>query len=539
MRRSLRYRQLVSALAFLGVSTAVLTGCSASGKSVATSQTSSVTSTTIVARAVFPKSSFSAHSTVSPSHSTTLSLSAGASVTLSSGSAPAGAVLSATSTSPPHIWNWLAQPLRAPVRLGLSTGKIHGTATLEFPYNPASVPRGVPVAQAFGVATYNPVRGVWVDHAVVIDTVHHLLIATVRHFSWWAAWTWNWADIGAKISQDVLSILGKRTSPPSCQSGVLPAYVQDVVTVASPDSPLYSCAENAEGTLEIKMVDNRNYADVLTFGAPVSVAHHDNGGNPLQYAVSKLIGPHLGHNQLYIPPLAGGYVEIPDTPFQVAVFKAGPTIGTLFADVAQLALGAVNLAKIGGFYTKIALACGQFLSGASVPTSEPAVTSLIESSSGCLEKVIAAVANTGGLDARTLTQLDEIGGTLTFLDHLNVVGTTINVASELGDLVLGATVDRRLRQFTVYHIAVASTTTAVSTTGTSLPSTTAQQGGSAKDTTCEEFSQLDDDQQQVVVQEMMDELGPSATEWGVNVVLPNVRAMCSMYPPNTPISAVF
>ena len=215
------------------------------------------------------------------------------------------------------------------MHLSLSTGQPHGPVTLVFAYNPKSVPAGIPVAQAFGIATYDPTFAVWMDHPIVVDPVHHLLIGVIEHFSWWEPWRWDWDDIGARISQDTLSILGKRTSPPTCLGGPLPAYVQDVVTEADPDDPLYSCAENDDGTLEVKMVDNRNYADVVTFGAPVSAAHHDNGGNPLQYAVSKLIDPHLERDQLYIPSLAGTYVQIPDTPFQEAVFNAGPTRGTL------------------------------------------------------------------------------------------------------------------------------------------------------------------------------------------------------------------
>jgi hypothetical protein len=70
------------------------------------------------------------------------------------------------------------------------------------------------------------------------------------------------------------------------------------------------------------------------------------------------------------------------------------------------------------------------------------------------------------------------------------------------------------------------------------PAPTRPSSGAAN-ATCERFSQLDANGQQALVQQMMDELGPQAQQWGIDVVLPNVRAMCSIYPPNTPISTVF
>jgi hypothetical protein len=58
--------------------------------------------------------------------------------------------------------------------------------------------------------------------------------------------------------------------------------------------------------------------------------------------------------------------------------------------------------------------------------------------------------------------------------------------------------------------------------------------GSAERTSCEDFSRLDDDQQASVVEQMLEEM--NQTGWGVDEVLPNVRAMCNVYPPDTPIS---
>jgi hypothetical protein len=365
---------------------------------------------------------------------------------------PTGAILSATSKEPPlDGWSPEALPLRAPVHLNLSSGTLRGTAILAYPYDPFDLPAGVPSAGSFGIATYDTASRTWLNVPVRLDPRTHVMIAKVSHFSWWEPWTWHWSAIGGKLSQNILSLLGKRVSPPDCAAGPLPRFVQTVITESDSDDPLYSCAQNDDGSLEVKLVDNRNYGDVLHFGTLVSRAHHDNGGNPIQALVSGLIDKHLKANQLCIPPLAGGYVVIPDSKFSTATFNAGPTMATLFADVLQVAFGGLNLAKYGGLYAKLTAACGQFITTAPLPTSRAAVLSDIESLSGCLGTVVDALAHSGSLDGRSLAQLERTAGFLTFLDHVTDVGTAIGVASELGDLVLGATSDRPLREFVVYH----------------------------------------------------------------------------------------
>lgn len=403
---------------------------------------------------VFPPSAYSTQTPVVAGEATTVSLGNGASVSIAPGAAPAGSTVSVTSAGPPTAWDPAATALRAPVHLSVSSGEIDGAATLSFPYDPALVPAGISPDDAFGIATYDSTSHTWVNQPATVDAAHDLIVAQVSHFSWWEPWTWDWTEIGARVSQDTLALLGKRTAPPKCTNDPLPQYIDSVVTQSDPDDPLYSCAQNDDGTLQVKVVDNRNYADILTFGTNVSSAVHDNGGNPIQYAISKLIDPHMQSNELYIPPLAGASVEIPDGQFTFARFVAAPTVGTLLADVAQIAFGGLNLAKAGNLIVKIAGACGQFLTTATLPTSEAAILGLVESVSGCLDKVVVAVAAGGELDGATASDLDKVGGTLTFLDHVTIIGTTIGVASEIGDLVLGATTDKPLRQFTLYHSVV-------------------------------------------------------------------------------------
>lgn len=418
-----------------------------------------VTSCSDTRAGLFPRSDFSARTHVAAAGPTALALGGRSFLTLPAGAAPAGDVLAATSASPPAGgWDRDTVPLRAPVHLTLSRGDLRRASLLSFAYNPALVPAGVSPAAIFGISTYQPGTNTWVPQTVKVDHQHHLIVAIIRHFSWWEPWRWDWG----RISQDVLSVLGKRTSPPACASGSLPGYIQDVVTESDSDDPLYSCAENSDGQLEVKLVNNRNYGMVMTFGAPVSYAHHDNGGDTLQALVSPLIDRTLGRKQLYIPPLSGAEVVIPDTRFTVATFKAGPTRATLFADLAQIAFGGVNVAQLGGAYTKAAAACGQYFATNSLPTSEQGIVSLVESMSGCLTRTVIALSRSGALDRLTIDQLEHISGVLTFLDHATLAAATIGIATEIGDLGLGATVDRGLRQFTVYH-AVKSPVTPPST----------------------------------------------------------------------------
>jgi hypothetical protein len=420
-------------------------------------------------RVTYPVSTFSARIVVRKK-TTSLALGDGGVLDVPSGHAPRGAVLSATSKHPPQRWSVNAQPLRAPIHLVLSTGRLHGKAKLSFPYSSSLLPKGVPPAGALGIATYDPAKRAWVNVPVKIDARRHLIIAEVSHFSWWAPWTWDWTNIGAEISGSVLSLLGKRVPPPACSNEPLPPYIQNVVTESDRNEPLYSCAENADQTLEVKRVDNRNYGEVLAFPVPVTSAHADSGGNLLQAALAKLIAKAVGPNRLYIPPLSGAQMKIPNTHFRTATFTAGPTRATLLADIAQIVFGILPLNSFGPLAGKVAAACGQFLSAAPLPTSRNSVFSIVESAAGCLDQAARAAAHAGLFDKVKIVWLQRLAGTLTFLDHIATVGLGIGVGSEVGDLVLGGTVDRSLRKFTVYHTGPAPARTS-SPTETAPPPT--------------------------------------------------------------------
>jgi hypothetical protein len=486
MPRSRRYGPgkagyaVVSAITLFAAS-GVLTGCSSSQPS--SSGLSTARQRPRVTRVTYPVSTFS-DKVVIGRRTTRLPLGSGGILRLGRGHAPLGAVLSASSKRPPAHWSVNAEPLHAPIHIRLSSGRLHGKAELSFPYNPAVLPKGVPPSSAMGIATYDPVKRAWLNVPVRVDRRSHRIVAEVSHFSWWAPWTWDWTNLGAEISNSVLSLLGKRTGRPTCSNEPLPSYVQNVVTESDQNDPLYSCAANAGGTLEVKLVDNRNYADVLIFPVRVSAARADAGGNLFQAGLSKILFRNMGQNRLYIPPLGSAYVKIPNTHFKTATFTAGPTKRTLLADIAQIVFGGLDLAEFGPLLAKVAEACGQFITTAPLPTSLTAVYELVGSAGDCLAKASAAAAHAGLFDQLKASQLQRLGGSLTFLEHLDIVGVTIGVADEIGDLVLGRTVDQPLRQFTVYHAVSAPPRTSPPTTAPSTTAPTSYQPGSHFDDYC-------------------------------------------------------
>jgi len=143
----------------------------------------------------FPSSNFESHAVVKAGLPTTMPLGEGGTVTLPPGAAPVGASLSVESVNPPSGWDTDHEALRAPVHLALSSGSLQAPATLSFPYDPSVIPAGMSPTDAFGISTYDPSLGEWVDVPVTADQTNHLIVATVSHFSWWNPVSWTGARL--------------------------------------------------------------------------------------------------------------------------------------------------------------------------------------------------------------------------------------------------------------------------------------------------------------------------------------------------------
>jgi hypothetical protein len=295
-----------------------------------------------------------------------------------------------------------------------------------------------------------------------------MITVRINHFSWWEPWTWDWANLGARLSQDVLQALAKRSAAPSCQ-GDLPAYVAFVDTESAASDPLRSCAKTERGVLDVQMTNNRNYGMVMRYGARVSWGWHEAGGSPAQEAITALIDKYIPANSLYIPPLAAASVGVPNTRFGFAVFRAAPTPATVFADVAQLVFGNLPGPAVGTLLARAATNCGQVLGSNPLNLSAGAVESLVMSFGGCLSSVIQEAASLGGLDGLNVTDLESVADISGALARLAYIGIGINLGAEVGDLILGKSWDKGLREFSVEH---ASAITPTSAPTTSPPPTT-------------------------------------------------------------------
>jgi hypothetical protein len=416
---------------------------------------------------------------------TDVNLGDGAVLSIPHGSAPVGATIIVTSSAPPQHWSPAQAPLRSPVHLSLSTGELTGPAILEFPMGPTlSAPEYVTAQDRFGVSTWDALSRSWSDMPVATNPVSRTIIVHIYHFSWWEPWTWDWVNLGAELSQDILQTLGKRSAAPSCRGGI-PAYIAYVNTESAASDPLRSCAETRNGVLEVQMSSNRSYSMVMRYGAPVSWGWHDPSGSPAQEVISVLIDKHLPRNSLYIPPLAAASVGVPNTKFGFAVFEAAPTSATVFADVAQLVFGNLPGPAVGTLLTKALAKCGQLLGFSQINLSLGAAESLVMSIGGCLGAVVQEAASLGGLDALSVTDLERVAGTCAVLARLVDVGIGINLGAEVGDLVLGRFVDQGLREFSVMHAsATPSTGTTSSTTLPTTSSTVSLSPGQHFDSDC-------------------------------------------------------
>ena len=398
-----------------------------------------------------PEGKFHSETVIRPNQTVVAGLGSGATVTIPPGAAHGGNLLTVTSSGPPQNWIEQQVPLRPPVHLQLFTGNLTGTATIEFPYSPADVPSGLSADDVFGVSTFDDATQSWFVVPTHVDSISHMIVAEVTHFSWWEPWKWDWSSIGARLSQDVLQALGKRISAPTCTPGTLPSYVASFIGESDASVPLYSCAENDSGQLVAKLGNNRNYAVVLSYGTSVKFGYHDDGGSPVQFLISKLLDSEMATNQLYIPPLSDASVGIPDNWTGSTTFTASPTSSTVFADIAQLVFGFLSVPGLDSVVSKMASACGQFLVSTPLHLDATSIFGLITSIGDCMGGAVQAVVASGALDGLKLTQLDSIASKLHFLAGATLVGDGVNLGAELGDLILGGSVDKGLRSFTVFH----------------------------------------------------------------------------------------
>ncbi|MCW3011409.1 MAG: hypothetical protein JWO90_1813, partial [Solirubrobacterales bacterium] len=185
----------------------------------------------------------------------------------------------------------------------------------------------------------------WTPYPATFDATTGILSASLEHFSSWKFWEWDWASIGAAVSQNVLQVAGARTGGPDCsQRGPQPEWVGMVVGAEDGDGLVVRACVGSENddTLVIELTNNRPYGLWLDYGgAPIQFGWHESGKNASDL-VRNLLGDYglLGRDGLYLPPLSKASVGIRQLDSNATVvMKVWPTTVTLFADAWAAAAG--------------------------------------------------------------------------------------------------------------------------------------------------------------------------------------------------------
>lgn len=371
--------------------------------------------------------------TVVKGQATTLDLGGGADLIIPPGAMTPGATVSATYKGRPD-GNWTnIAPTFSPVELiSNPPDAIHGLLTLEFPVAADQITPGVDPAVQFGVSTYDPATKTWTPFESTYDSARHMIVALIPHFSWWNPFTWDFDALFANIAQGFGQITGARAGKASC-SGSLPTWVRSMAGVSNDaDVAIHSCGKAKGNVLDIEIVNNRPYGQVLTYGGAVQWGWHDSGQSISQIALDHFMDANMLPTQLYLPPLTRASVGIfePKSATNM-IFHIGPTRISIGADFLFYILGqGVDAIPYAGKCTSMDLQAPIFDKSVSALRDD-----LVEVA-GCVEQTFTNLVKSGALDkvkGNTLAALfGKIKGASLLANGIAIAG---GVTWKIADLV--------------------------------------------------------------------------------------------------------
>lgn len=282
--------------------------------------------------------------TVRAGLATTLNLGNGADLIIPPGAMTAGATVRATYRGQPG-GDWIdIAPTSAPVELiSNPPDAIHGLLTLEFPVPLRQVKAGIDPAIAFGISTYDLLTRKWTPFASAYDAARHMVVALIPHFSWWNPFTWDFGALFASIAQGFGQVVGTRAGQAFCSNGP-PNWVNTLAGITNEaDVAIRSCAASQGDILDVEMVNNRPYGQVLTYGSGVKWGWHESGTSLVEAARDRFMDRQMSTNELYLPPLSHASVGIFEPAAgTLADFHIGVTGLSLGADLVSYALAQVS-----------------------------------------------------------------------------------------------------------------------------------------------------------------------------------------------------
>ena len=212
--------------------------------------------------------------------------------------------------------------------------------TLEFPYDPASVPDGADPSAVMGVSTFDEAAQAWEPLEVRFDTERHVMVAVSPTLSWKWPWQWDWPAVGAGINQRAGELVGKRAPAAACPRGTsLPRWVQSVGTSNDDAVALRTCAESEDGALVVEMVNNRPYGVVMDVDAPTRWRWRAQPEDPAQLLAAVMLDGILAKDQFYLPPLGRATIALKKGTWSSAQLTTGANAATVAATYLTLAFG--------------------------------------------------------------------------------------------------------------------------------------------------------------------------------------------------------
>jgi hypothetical protein len=218
------------------------------------------------------------------------------------------------------------------------------TLNLRMPVPADAVPQGMDPAVWLGISTYDPATNSWRPETAKYEESQHIVSALISHFSWWNPFSWNFEALGSKILQRVGEWRDKRAPAPTC-SGALPPWVDGIAGLSDKDNvAIRACGQSDGDSLDIEMVNNRPYGQVVHLGHAVTARGHATPDTVGVEVMTALVDLTMDDGEFYVPPLTRASLTIGRLgPAEQAAYHIGPTLLTIGADLAAYLIEPLDL----------------------------------------------------------------------------------------------------------------------------------------------------------------------------------------------------
>lgn len=350
--------------------------------------------------------------------------------------------------------------LGKPISLRALGGEVVGPIRLTLPYRKRVKPLGMPLRLTVEIAYFSAATRQWLTlparvnprrrrvSAVISPAVWNeanlVVVGKGAHAaadggsSWWNPFSWDWANVAARLSQRIGELRGGRTGPAPCTSGVgVPSWAAQVITNNGAELQLRTCAEGEDDNVVVQIVNNRPYGVILKYGASVAWGWHEVPGTVSGDVAAMLADQLVSPNELYIPPLKRASVGIPRGDWFFASFQASITAKSLAADALAIVADQVDMRGVRPqAIGKLATACTWLLkpgTDGSVAISSN-VADTFAGVSECLMKAAPSIAAEGLFDRKKVSELEH---GLAVLSRINRAAEAAKVAGAVADLFVG------------------------------------------------------------------------------------------------------